>query len=67
MEKYVPIEKRSKKERRALDRSRRVTWGAISPVTRKPANPKAYKRDKTQKWREDSSMNASYFFVYTAE
>jgi len=63
MRKYVPIEKRAKKERRALDRSRRSTWGAISPVTRRPENPKAYKRNKTRNWSEDSSMTAPYFFA----
>ena len=41
MEKFIPYEKLSKKEKRRLDAQRRTTWGAISPVTRKPANSKA--------------------------
>ena len=32
---------------------RRGTW-TINPVTRKPANPKAYNRKKARKWKDDS-------------
>lgn len=46
MEKFVPREKLSKKARKALDNSRRRTWGSLSPVTRRSKNPKAYKRKK---------------------
>lgn len=47
MQRSVPYAKLSKKKRRELDARRRATWGAINPVTRKPANPKAYRRQKT--------------------
>ena len=47
MKSFVPYEKLSKKKKRALDRGKRGVWG-ISPVTRKPDNPKAYKRKKAQ-------------------
>ena len=53
MEKFIPYEKLSKKKQRELDAKRRSVW-TISPVTRKPANPKAYNRKKAQKWRDDS-------------
>lgn len=46
MTKYVPYEKRSKKERRKLDAARRGTWGGVKPVTRKPENSRAYNRAK---------------------
>ena len=45
MSSFVPYEKLSKKKKRELDRQRRNVWG-ISPITRKPENPKAYKRKK---------------------
>ena len=35
MEKFIPHEKLSKKEKRKLDSARRGTWGQINPVTRK--------------------------------
>ena len=43
---FVPYDKLSKKKKRALDRARRGGWGALSPVTRREENPKAYKRKK---------------------
>ncbi|MBR3473557.1 MAG: hypothetical protein IKH34_00655 [Oscillospiraceae bacterium] len=46
MEKFIPYEKLSKKQKRKLDAARRNTWGGLSPVTRRPENPKAYKRKK---------------------
>lgn len=46
MNKHVPYEKLSKKERRKLDSSRRNTWGSLNPVTRKPENSRAYNRKK---------------------
>ena len=41
MEKYIPYEKLSEKEKRKLDSAKRGTWGGINPVTRKPSNSKA--------------------------
>ena len=45
---YVPVEKRSKKEQKALNAEKRATWGSMNPVTRRPQNPKAYDRKKSQ-------------------
>ena len=53
MKSFIPNEKLSKRERRARDAARRVTWD-ISPVTRRPENPRAYKREKTRKCIEDA-------------
>lgn len=49
MNKYVPYEKLSKKKKRELNAKRRVTWGTLSPVTRKPSDPRAYNRQKARK------------------
>ena len=48
MEKFVPYEKLSKKEKRKMDLARRQTWGALNPVTRKPENSRAYNRQKVK-------------------
>ena len=48
MEKFIPYEKLSKKKRRELDAAKRGGWGPLSPVTRRPENPKAYRRKKTR-------------------
>ena len=55
MEKFIPYAKLSKKARRKADLSRRATW-EISPVTRRPQNPKAYKR-KTGRIVDDDSRS----------
>ena len=61
MEKYIPIEKRSKKEKQALAKERRGTWGVLNPVTRKPANPKAYSRKKFR--HEKEPFDGGIFFM----
>ena len=48
MDKFIPYEKLSKKEKRKLDQAKRQTWGMFNPVTRKPINSKAYNRKKSQ-------------------
>lgn len=54
MKKFIPYEKLSKKKQRELNTAARNIW-AISPVTRKPENSKAYNRRKAQDWKEDDS------------
>lgn len=47
MERFIPYEKLSKRERKSRNAERRVTW-VMSPVTRKPQNPRAYNRKKAR-------------------
>ena len=54
-------EKLSKKKKRELDAGKRTIW-AISPVTRKSENPKAYNRKKAQKWTNDPDSVLSLLF-----
>ena len=55
MEKFIPYEKLSKKEKKKLDALRRQTWGDLNPVTRKPENSRAYNRKKSQDWKREVS------------
>ncbi len=55
MKKFIPYEKLSKKEQRKINAAARVTWGGISPVTRRPESSRAYNRKKAQDWRKDRS------------
>ena len=65
MEKFIPYEKLSKKEKRRLDAQRRTTWGASSPVTRKPANSKAYSRSNARNWkREQHEPIPGFLFAF---
>jgi hypothetical protein len=61
MEKIIPYEKLSKKEKRKADAIRRGTWGDMNPVTRKPENSRAYNRRKAQSWKKDLSGSALSF------
>lgn len=63
MEKFIPYEKLSKKQQRELNRANRGSWGAVNPVTRKPANPKAYNRQKARRRKNDPS-ECDFCFLY---
>ena len=62
MEKFIPYEKLSKKEQRKRNQARRQTWGEINPVTRKPANSKAYNRNKARNWQREETRTSSGSF-----
>lgn len=62
MDKFVPFEKLSKKKKRELLTKQRQTWGGFSPVTRKPDDPKIYKREKARKRYEDSTDDVPFSF-----
>ena len=64
MEKFIPYEKLSKKEKRKIDQARRQTWGELNPVTRKPENSKAYKRSKARNWKRDYHETSSGHVIY---
>lgn len=64
MTKHIPYEKLSKKKRRELDRQRRGTWQGLNPVTRRPDNPKAYKRKKPR--AEDFDSDSGFYLLEIA-
>ena len=75
MEKFIPVEKLSKKEQQKKNAARRGSWYGLNPVTRKPESSKAYNRRKAQKWSDDSGSvpfvisvrrsSAAVFFDYS--
>jgi len=52
MKKFVPLSKQSKQKQKQYHAIKRGSWGALNPVTRKPANPKAY----TKAMRRDDNL-----------
>ena len=65
MEKFIPYEKLSKKEKRKMDLAKRQPCGELNPVTRKPVSSKAYNRKKSQAWKRELSPTARDFsFAY---
>ena len=63
MEKFIPYEKLSKKEKRRLNLARRQTWGGLNPITRKPVSSRAYNRRKSQDWKRELLPAACDFFA----
>ncbi|MEL7609403.1 MAG: hypothetical protein AAGU74_07835 [Bacillota bacterium] len=53
MQKFIPREKLAKSARKALDAKKRVTWGALRPVTRKAERQDAYNRKKARRQTEE--------------
>jgi len=51
---YVSYRKLSKKKRREVDQTKRITWGSVSPVTKKVPSQKVYNRKKAQRWQGGS-------------
>lgn len=64
MEKFIPYEKLSKREKRKRDLAKRNTWGELNPVTRKPENSKAYNRSKARNWDRDRYDTGSGDFAF---
>lgn len=64
MEKFVPYEKMSKKQKEALNKSRRKDWGNINPATKRVSAKTIYNRKKARKDFDNSCGN--YFFGYSA-
>ena len=51
--KYVPLDKRSKREQKEYHTVQRRDWGNLNPITRKVESGKVYNRKKSkQRWRE---------------
>ena len=64
MEKFIPYEKLSKKEKRKMDLAKRQTWGELNPVTGQPENSKAYNRRKSQDWKRELPLTQSCDFLF---
>lgn len=68
MERFIPYDKLSKKEKRKMDLAKRQTWGELNPVTRKPQNSKAYNRNKSRNWKREihHETNSGTFYAFLA-
>ena len=67
MDRFVPLDKKSKKEQKKFHARQRKTWEGISPVTRTVPNGKAYNRKKLKADERRSSSdfrNEKLLFCY---
>ena len=63
--KYVPLDKRTKREQKEYHATQRRDWGIISPVTRKVESAKVYNRKKSNK-RWEYEPNVGFFgFIFS--
>ena len=62
MKQFLPREKMSKREKRALDAIKRASWDGVNPVTRKVESKKTYDRKKSPRWYNDDSTGISVCF-----
>lgn len=64
-QRYIPLEKRSKREQKECHTSKRGNWGDVNPVTRKTPNLKAYNRKKSERWFEHEPHSDFLFSRYS--
>lgn len=66
MERLIPYDKMSKKEKKAYNEKRRVVW-QFSPVTRKKESAKAYSRKngrkETRRRGEEEPVSPCFFIM----
>ncbi len=60
-EKFVPLEKRSKKEQKAYHAQQRGSWNGVNPVTRVVPNKKGYDRKRAKARRYDPDVRPLCF------
>ena len=66
MQKFIPFAKLSKKTQQEINKSHRKSWGNIDPVTKRPANSKAYNRKKAQAWKDDFPTPELFYYLAPA-
>ncbi len=55
MNRFLPREKMGKRQKRELDRAKRITWDGMNPVTRTAPSKTAYSRKQSPRWYNDDS------------
>ena len=63
MAKFIPFVKLSKKTQQEINKSRRKNWGNIDPVTKRPANSKAYNREKARAWKDTFPTSELFYYL----
>lgn len=60
MERFVPYEKLSKKEKRRRDLEQRGSWNGLNPVTRRSEDARKYNRSKARQWKMEESTGRAF-------
>lgn len=65
-EKFVPLEKRSKKEQKAYHAQQRGSWNGVNPVTRVVPNKKGYDRKRAKARMYDPDVRPFFHSLESA-
>ena len=60
VEKFVPLDKRSKKEQRAYHAQQRGSWNGVNPVTRVVPSKKVYSRKRAEYRKFDPDAPSAF-------
>lgn len=63
MAKFIPFVKLSRKTQQEINKSHRKSWGNIDPVTKRPANSKAYNRKKARAWKDTFPTSELFYYL----
>lgn len=63
MAKFIPFVKLSKKTQQEINKSHRKSCGNIDPVTKRPANSKAYNRKKARAWKDTFPTSELFYYL----
>ena len=56
MERYIPVDKLSKKQKKAYYAARRGSWNGVNPVSRQVPSKKLYNRKQAKHWRKEDAL-----------
>lgn len=56
MERYIPVDKLSKKQKKAYYAAKRSSWNGVNPVSRQVPSKKIYNRKQAKHWREEDAL-----------
>ena len=63
MQRFIPYEKLSKREKKRRDNERRQDWGQINPLTRKKEDRKVYNRKRNREWGDERTRGFLYIAI----
>ena len=66
MERYIPVDKMSKKQKKAYYAAKRGSWNGVNPVSRQVPSKKIYNRKQAKHWREEDALPVLFLAIKNA-
>ena len=61
-QKFIPLEKQSKRKQKEWHAAQRKDWGMINPITKKVESGKVYNRQKSKLGRNEYEPGLGFLF-----